>query len=110
MPDRNNKSNKSAAWDNVGDGDGDADLVDVLLAPCLRLGEGHHVEEEPVQCRGRRLGAGQEQVEDHTPHVSGCTQSTEKQTPNLLKLRCRIRRESTWGGGGAGGGGRKGEG
>ena len=108
MPDRNNKSNKSAAWDNVSDGE--ADLVDVLLAPCLHLGEGHHVEEEPVLCRGRRLGAGQEQVEDHTPHVSGCTQSTEKHTPNLLRLRSRKMRKSTWGGGGVGGGGRKGEG
>ena len=111
MPDRNNKSNKSPAWDYVGDGD--ADLVDVLLAPFLHLGEGHHVQEEPVHCRRRRLGAGQEQVEDHTPHVSGCTQSTEKQTPNLQRLPSRRRRKSTWGRGGGrveGGGKVRGEG
>ena len=73
----------------MSDGDGEADLVDVLLAPCLHLGEGHHVEEEPVQCRGRRLCAGHEQVDDHTPHVSGCTQSIKNYIHTHTSARAR---------------------
>ena len=91
--------------DDDGDGDGDADLVDVLLAPCLYLREGHHVEDEPVHRRGRRLGAGDEEVQHHTTHVGSCMQIATEQFRNtcvqqqertmvLLKRRCSTSRVS----------------
>ena len=87
----------------MSDGDGDADLVDVLLAPCLHLGEGHHVEDKPVHRRGRRLGAGVEEVQHHTTHVGSCMQIATEQFRNtcvqqqerttvLLKRRCSMSR------------------
>ena len=69
----------SNGGDDDDNDDDDADLVEVLLAPCLHLGEGHHVEDEPVHRRGRRLGAGVEEVQNHTTHVGGCMQIATEQ-------------------------------